>query len=50
MGGILSCFEQTRCDLLFFVSCDMPLFHRRMEMCIRDRAKGLIDLRTDSTK
>lgn len=30
MGGILSCFEQTQCDLLFFVSCDMPLFHRRM--------------------
>ena len=42
MGGILSCFEQTRCDLLFFVSCDMPLFHRRM-------AARLLELWTPGT-
>ncbi|EEG54759.1 bifunctional molybdopterin-guanine dinucleotide biosynthesis protein MobA/MobB family protein [[Clostridium] asparagiforme DSM 15981] len=42
MGGILSCFEQTQCDLLFFVSCDMPLFHRRM-------AARLLELWTPGT-
>ena len=42
MGGILSCFEQTRCDLLFFVSCDIPLFHRRM-------ATRLLELWTPGT-
>ena len=30
MGGIWSCFRQTDCELLFFVSCDMPLFHGEM--------------------
>lgn len=30
MGGMLSCFEQTQCGLLFFVSCDMPLFHGQL--------------------
>ncbi len=29
-GGIWSCFQQTDCELLFFVSCDMPLFHGEM--------------------
>lgn len=42
MGGMLSCFEQTRCDLLFFVSCDMPLFHGQM-------ARRLLEMWTPGT-
>ena len=37
MGWILSCFEETQCDLLFFLSCDLPLFHRQMAEQLLER-------------
>ncbi len=43
MGGILSCFEKTRCDLLFFLSCDLPLFHRQMAQLLMERWKPGVD-------
>ena len=43
MGGILSCFEETQCDLLFFLSCDLPLFHRQMAEQLLERWKPGMD-------
>lgn len=37
MGGIWSCFRQTDCELLFFVSCDMPFFHGEMAKRLLER-------------
>lgn len=43
MGGILTCFQKCGCERLFFVSCDMPLFHSPQATLLLDAWEDGVD-------